>query len=311
MYPLKMNPVFKDNLWGGNRLKTEYGKNTPYEITGESWEVASHPNGESTVLCGEYSGKTIKELTVLLKEKFLGDKVYRGDDAKFPLLIKFIDAKQSLSVQVHPDDKYASVNENGELGKTEMWYIMDAADGAGILYGFKDAISKDVFKKSIEQNTLLDYTYFAPCKKGDSFFIPAGTLHAIGEGILIAEIQQNSDTTYRIYDYDRRDAMGNPRELHIDKAVDVTELCPANVCNNRSDSVIAECEYFKVEKIVLNGSMNWIVNKDRFEVLIVCEGSVTINNIEYQKGQTAMIPAYIGELNLVGEGTILRTYVNV
>lgn len=306
-----MNPVFKDNLWGGSRLKNEYGKNTPYEITGESWEVASHPNGESTVMEGEYSGKTIKELTGLLKEKFLGDKVYMGDDAKFPLLVKFIDAKQNLSVQVHPDDKYAGINENGELGKTEMWYIMDAAEGAGILYGFKDVITKDAFKKSIEENTLLDYTHFAACKKGDSFFIPAGTLHAIGEGILIAEIQQNSDTTYRIYDYDRRDAMGNPRELHIDKAVDVTKLCPADTTNNTADSVIADCQYFKVEKIILTDNVSWSVNKDRFEVLIVCEGSTKINGVEFNKGETALIPAYIGELKLDGEGVILRTYVNV
>jgi len=310
MKPLKMNPVFKDNIWGGDRLKNEYGKNTPYEITGESWEVASHKNGESTVLGGEYNGKTISELTVLLKEKLLGDMVYKGDNEKFPLLIKFIDARESLSVQVHPDDKYAFTNENGELGKTEMWYVMDALEGAGIIYGFKEEISKDTFKKSIEDNTLLKYTHFAKCKKGDSFFIPAGTLHAIGEGLLIAEIQQNSDTTYRVYDYDRRDAKGNTRELHIDKAVDVTKLCPAESVTNQNEDVIAECEYFKVEKINLKGEKTISVDKNRFEVLIVCEGSALINDVEFKKGETALIPAYIGDVCIKGNGVLLRTYVN-
>ncbi len=313
MYPLKMNPIFKDNIWGGSRLRDEYNKNTPYDITGESWEVASHPNGESTVTGGEYDGKTIKELTHILKEKLLGDKVYKGDEAKFPLLIKFIDARQSLSVQVHPDDEYANANENGELGKTEMWYVMDAAEGSGIIYGFKECIGKDTFKASIENNTLLEHTHFAPCNKGDSFFIPAGTLHAIGEGLLIAEIQQNSDTTYRVYDYDRRDANGNTRELHIDKAVDVTKLCPAcaNLSAGENETVIADCEYFRVEKLIITSPVKWKVNKARFEALVVCDGLVSINGFEFKKGETALIPAYIGDIILEGNGTVLKTYVNV
>lgn len=310
MQPFKMKPIFKDNIWGGTRLRDEYGKDTPYDITGESWEVASHKNGESTVCGGEYEGKTIADLTKMFKEHLLGDGVYNGENTKFPLLIKFIDARDNLSVQVHPDDKYAYENENGELGKTEMWYIMDALDGAGILYGFKEAITKEDFKKSIENNTLLEYTHFAKCQKGDSFFIPAGTLHAIGEGILIAEIQQNSDTTYRVYDYDRRDANGNARELHIDKAVDVTNLVPAPEYKYDEEGVIADCDYFKVEKIELDGIKTWQVDKNRFEVVIVCEGSIAINGIPYSKGETALIPAYIGQVTLEGNGVILRTYVN-
>lgn len=309
MYPLKMKPIFKDNLWGGTRLRDEYGKDTPYEITGESWEVASHKNGESTVDGGEHHGKTIAQLTCELKEKLLGDKVYKGDDAKFPLLIKFIDARDNLSVQVHPDDKFAFENENGELGKTEMWYIMDSADDAGIIYGFKEPITKGEFKKSIEGNTLLEYTHFAKCSKGDSFFIPAGTLHAIGKGILIAEIQQNSDTTYRVYDYDRRDANGNPRDLHVDKAVEVTTLAPASEYKYQDDCTIAECEYFKVEKLELKGSKEWSVDKSRFEVLIVCEGEAVVNGIKLTKGETVLLPAYIGNVTLSGDGVVLRTYV--
>lgn len=310
MYPFKMKPVFKDNIWGGTRLRDEYKKDTPYEITGESWEVASHKNGESKVCGGEYNNKTIKELTKILKNKFLGDKVYTADDAKFPLLVKFIDARDDLSVQVHPDDKFALENENGELGKTEMWYIMDASTDAGILYGFKEEISKQAFENSIKNNTILEYTKFEKCQKGDSFFIPAGTLHAIGKGLLIAEIQQNSDTTYRIYDYDRRDFEGNPRELHIDKAVKVTNLKPA-LKYAYEGNVISDCEYFRVEKLELCGNAGWIVDKNRFEIIIVCEGALTINGSEFVKGETALIPAYIGKIELEGEGVILRSFVNV
>jgi mannose-6-phosphate isomerase len=309
MYPLKMKPVFKDYLWGGSRLKEEYGKDTPYEITGESWEIASHKNGESTVDGGKYNKMTIKELTCELKEKLLGDKVYKGDDEKFPLLIKFIDARDNLSVQVHPDDDFAFKNENGEYGKTEMWYIMDAAEGAGIIYGFKDKITKEEFKKSIEDNTLLEHTHFVECKKGDSFFISAGTLHAIGKGLLIAEIQQNSDTTYRVYDYDRRDANGNPRPLHIEKAIEVTTLDRAQNKTYDDPSVIAECEYFKVEKMDINETVSWTVNKDRFEVIVVCDGNITLNGLDYVKGDTILLPAYIGEVEISGNAQILKTYV--
>ena len=310
MYPLKMKPIFKDYLWGGSRLKEEYGKNTPYEITGESWEVASHKNGESTVDGGKYNNMTIKQLTAELKESFLGDKVYKGDDTKFPLLVKLIDARDNLSVQVHPDDKFAFENENGEYGKTEMWYIMDAMEDSGIIYGFKDEITKEEFRKSIEENTLLQHTNFAKCQKGDSFFIKAGTLHAIGKGLLIAEIQQNSDTTYRVYDYDRRDANGNPRPLHIDKAIEVTTLGKAHDDKTANSTVIADCEYFKVEKISIDGEMSWNVDKDRFEIIVVCDGDVTINGEPFKKGESAILPAYIGNVKFKGNATILRTYIN-
>ena len=310
MYPLKMLPIFKDNIWGGTRLKEEYNKNTPYEITGESWEVASHKNGESTVCNGIHSGKTIAELTEELGAELLGNKVYLPGYSKFPLLVKFIDARDNLSVQVHPDDEYAFRMENGELGKTEMWYVMDAAPDAGILYGFKEAISKDTFVSSIENNTILDYTQFVKCSRGDSFFIPSGTLHAIGKGLLIAEIQQNSDTTYRIYDYDRRDASGKARELHVDKAVEVTNLNPPQN-HSYQGNVISECEYFVVEKINPEVTTGWAVDPGRFEILVVCDGVVTINDTEFKKGETALIPATIGNITLQGKGDVLRAYVNV
>ncbi len=191
-----------------------------------------------------------------------------------------------------------------------MWYIMDALEDSGIIYGFKDEITKEEFRKSIEENTLLQYTNFAKCQKGDSFFIKAGTLHAIGKGLLIAEIQQNSDTTYRVYDYDRHDANGNPRPLHIDKAIEVTTLGKAHDDKTANSTVIADCEYFKVEKISIDGEMSWNVDKDRFEIIVVCDGDVTINGEPFKKGESAILPAYIGNVTFKGNATILRTYIN-
>lgn len=309
MYPLKMVPVYKDYIWGGDNLNKKYGKKSPYEITAESWEVASHKNGESTVENGEYKGMTINQLMDKLKEKLLGDKF--SDCEKFPLLIKFIDAKDNLSVQVHPDDIYASKNENGEMGKTEMWYVMHAEDGAGLIYGFKNELSKEEFKNAIEDNSLLSYTNFVECKKGDCFFISAGTLHAIGKGLIIAEIQQNSDTTYRVYDYDRRDANGNPRPLHIEKAIDVTSLKLSTDCDNKTpdNGVIAKCDYFTTEKITVDKEKTYEVDKSRFETLVVCEGEVTINDVSFKSGESALIPAYIGQITIKGNGVLLRSYI--
>ncbi len=305
MKPMKMKPVFKDYLWGGNKLNELFDKQSPLEITAESWEIASHSNGESTC-----DGKTIKELTAIYKEQLLGDKIYKGDDTKFPLLIKFIDAKDNLSIQVHPDDSYAYSNENGELGKTEMWYVLDAEPGAELLYGFKEAITKEQFEASIKDNTLLDYVNHVPCHKGDCFFIPSGTLHAIGKGLLIAEIQQNSDTTYRVYDYNRKDAQGNTRPLHIEKAIDVTDTTKTDVSDTMSkDGVLVKCGYFTTEKITVTKKKEIEVSKDRFETVIVCEGKIVINDVECIAGDCLLIPAYIGSMVLEGNGVILRSYL--
>ncbi len=306
----KMNPVFKEYLWGGHKLKEVYEKDTPYDITAESWEIASHKNGETTVCGGEDNGLTIKELTDKYKEKLLGDKIYNDSYNKFPLLIKLIDARDNLSAQVHPNDEQAARLENGELGKTEMWYVMEAEEGAGLIYGFKQDITKKQFKVAIEDNKIMDYVNFVECKKGDCFFIPAGMLHAIGKGLLIAEIQQNSDTTYRVYDYDRRDASGNARELHIDKAVDITSTNKTDLITKTPETgILVECKYFTTEKINLHGEHNIKVCKDRFEILIICEGSVSVNGTRYKKGDTLLVPAYIGSIDLIGNATILRIFV--
>ncbi len=305
MKPLKMTPVFKDYLWGGNKLKDRFGKQSPYEKTAESWEIASHKNGEST-----YDGIPLSELVKTHKERLLGDKIYKDDDTKFPLLIKFIDAKDNLSIQVHPDDKYAFENENGELGKTEMWYVLDAEPGAKLIYGFKQNTTKEQFEKAIKENTLLDFVNSVECKKGDCFFIPSGMLHAIGKGLLIAEIQQNSDTTYRVYDYNRKDAQGNTRPLHIDKAIDVTNLNKTDVSNNQTkDGILVKCDYFTTEKITVNGTKSFDVDKARFETLIICEGSVNINGIDCVEGDSLLVPAYIGAIEMSGNAVILRSYL--
>lgn len=310
MYPIKMSPVFKSYLWGGDKLRSKYGKNTPYDITAESWELACHRNGESRACGGEFDGKTISEIVEIMGNRLLGDKVTGMD--KFPLLIKLIDAKDNLSVQVHPNDNYAFENENGELGKNEMWYIMEAEEGAGIFYGFYEDIDKEVFKKAIDSNNVEKYARFIPCKKGDFFYIPAGTLHAIGKGLVIAEIQQNSDTTYRVYDYDRRDKDGNPRELHTQKALEVLDYkassCP---CSPKTEGIIIESEYFITEKIILNGLRTFKISKDRFEAVICCEGCCDANGVSLKEGDTILVPAYIGNLTLNGKGEFLRTYVNL
>lgn len=306
----KMNPVFKDYLWGGSKLRDIYKKNSPYDVTAESWEIASHKNGESTVFGGEDDGKTIKELISAYKEKLLGDKIYKGDDTVFPLLIKLIDAKDNLSVQVHPNDEYAAEFENGERGKTEMWYVMEADVGAKLIYGFKHDISKEDFEASIKNNTLLEHVNYVECKKGDCFFIPSGMLHAIGKGLLIAEIQQNSDTTYRVYDYDRRDANGNARELHVDKAVEVTTLKSSvgNEYAEEKDGILVKCDYFTTEKITLNGEFIYTVNKDRFETLVVCDGTAVINDEVCSKGDSLLVPAYAGKIKMTGNAVILKSY---
>ncbi len=310
MQIFKMKPVYKDYLWGGNKLKSEYGKDTPYERTAESWEIAFHKNGESQVAGGIDDGKTLSEIIKIYKEKLLGDKIYKGEETKFPLLVKLIDAKDNLSIQVHPDDEYAKTNEGGEYGKTEMWYVLEAEKGAGLICGFKKDITKAEFIKSIKNNTLIDYVNFIECKKGDYFFIPSGMLHAIGKGLLIAEIQQSSDTTYRVYDYERRDSSGKARELHINKAIDVVNFkktpLPKNIIK---EGVLVTCPYFTTEKLVVKENVDVVVDKESFEIFIVCDGAVTINDKNYKKGDTLLIPAYIGSVHIEGDAVILRIFI--
>ena len=290
-YPLLLKPVIKDYIWGGTRLKTEFGFKTDKDIAAEGWMLSCHKDGTNTVLNGVYEGKPLDEVLTLW-----------GLKDKFPILIKLIDAKDRLSVQVHPDNKYALENE-GEFGKTEMWYVVDFEDGAQLIYGFKYKISKDEFEKRIKDNTLDEVMNYVPVKKGDVFFIKSGTLHAIGKGILIAEIQQNSNTTYRVSDYGRLGADGKPRELHIQKAVDVTltdkptvpygDVGETNNYEYGTERQLAACEYFKTAKLDLEGERE-INTENGFVSLLVLSGEINVKYdsgvVKAQKGGSIFIP---------------------
>lgn len=290
-YPLLLKPVIKDYLWGGTRLKTEFGFETDKEIAAEGWMLSCHKDGTNTVENGEYAGKPLDEVLKLW-----------GYEVKFPILIKLIDAKDKLSVQVHPDNKYALENE-GEYGKTEMWYVVDCEEGAQLIYGFKEKISRSEFENRIKNNTLDEVMNYVPVKKGDVFFIQAGTLHAIGKGILIAEIQQNSNTTYRVSDYGRLGADGKPRELHVEKAVDVTvtdvptipygNVGEIKAYDYGTERQLAECEYFKTVKLDLDGEKE-ITTENGFVSFLVLSGEVTVKydsgELKAQKGGSIFIP---------------------
>jgi len=306
---IKLKPCFKDYLWGGSKLKEKYNKHTDLEICAESWELSAHPNGESVVDSGEVKDWVFSEY-LNNNHTTVGKKGEAFDF--FPMLIKFIDAKDNLSIQVHPDDTYAMEN-HGEYGKTEMWYILDAEEDASLYYGFTKKISKEEFAERIKTNTLLEVLNSVKVKKGDVFFIEAGTVHAIGKGIVICEIQQNSNITYRVYDYDRRDAQGNARELHIDRAVEVSKTDVAVPYKSEKENILASCKYFTVERMNVFGKSSLNVNEESFKSVIVAEGSLCISdekqNITAEKGDSIFIPAQNKSFTLEGECELVISYL--
>lgn len=320
MAVIKLVPAFKDYLWGGNKLVRDYNKKSDLEILAESWEVSSHPDGISIVDNGTFEGKTLVEYIASKGKKVLGKKGQTFDF--FPILIKFIDAKQDLSIQVHPSDEYALEHE-GQYGKTEMWYILEAEPGASVYYGTKNEISKDEYKDAIENNTILDVLNKVPVTKGDVIFVEAGTIHAIGAGIVICEIQQNSNVTYRVYDFDRKDVNGNTRELHIDKAVEVSTLVPLDTSfkaqgdrvdhDSYSQTLLVSHDLFKTELISLNGSLSFDVDDQSFVALICIEGELEIkqghDDIKLIKGESVFIDAETDDVQISGEGDLLRVSV--
>ncbi len=305
--PVKLLPAFKDYLWGGTRLKTDYNKKTELEKVAESWELSAHKDGQSIVASGKDKGMSFGEY--IKKNDVLGKNAKAFDF--FPILIKFIDAKDNLSVQVHPDDEYALKN-NGEYGKTEMWYVMDCDEGASLYFGFNRTLTKEELKKRIEENTLLEVLNRVPVRKGDVFFIKSGTVHAIGKGIMICEIQQNSNTTYRVYDYNRKDKDGNTRPLHIERAIEVADLKPAENVKFPGD-VLASCKYFTVEKHDVSGSFRTAVTQDCFKSVIVLSGCGKLKypsgELEFRKGDSLFVPAGCGEIEITGECEIIISYV--
>ena len=307
--PVKLSPAFKDYIWGGQRLKTEYNKKSDLHKLAESWELSTHKDGESVILNGKFKNETLSEYIKKNPWDVLGKNARAFDF--FPILIKFIDAKDNLSIQVHPDDEY-SLKNNGEYGKTEMWYILDCDEDSFLYYGFKEKITKDEFKKRIEENTLLEVLNSVKVKKGDVFFIEAGTVHAIGKGIVICEIQQNSNTTYRVYDYNRKDANGNSRPLHIDKAVEVSVTAPAKNYETVGDT-LAKCKYFTVEKAEITCTKTFQITKDCFKSVIVIDGNGILEMGDFKtdinKGDSIFIPAQDSEYKITGNCSVIISYV--
>ena len=306
----KLKPAVKDNLWGGVNLKEKFNKETDKSIIAETWELSFHPDGPCQVVGGEFDGKYLKEV-IGEKEKGSACKKFQF----FPLLIKLIDSAQNLSVQVHPSDEYA-LKKEGQFGKTEMWYIVDVTkEGAGIYCGFKEEITRERFAEEIRDGSIMNSLNFIAVKKGDCFFIPSGTVHAIGEGVTICEIQQNSNLTYRVYDYNRLDKDGKPRALHIEKAIEVADLTeykgrilPRKVSDNLY--ILTSCKYFTVYKGSCDGDLSLYADDKSFNHLIFLEGEGKIENQPFKKGDSFFIPASYGEFKLSGKCEFILSKVD-
>ena len=320
--PFLLKPVGKDYLWGGDRLNYDFGKNIPMSPLSETWECSTHPDGPSTVVSGVFSGLSLPEVLKLHPE-FMG--THPENKTELPILIKFIDAKKDLSVQVHPDDEYAKKHENGQLGKTEMWYVLDAAPDAKLVYGLHHKADRDKIRTAIENGKLEKYLQKVNIKKDDVFYIEAGTIHAIGAGTLIAEIQENSNLTYRLYDYDRIDKNGKKRPLHVDKALAVANLDssasprqPMRVLKYQpgwASELLCRCKYFQVERIMLNTETNqnmvtMQVGSTSFNVLLCVGGCGVIfyddEALPFFKGDCIFVPADSVEMHIHGNASLLR-----
>lgn len=329
IYPLTFAPVFRDYIWGGRNLETKLGRKLPPGIVAESWEISGHPSSPTQVDEGPLAGKTLPELLNLLGIELVGSRsrsmLARG---KFPLLVKLLDANQPLSVQVHPKDEYAAAHENGELGKTEMWYILHAEPEAYLIYGLKPKVTPESFREALEAGELEKCLHHLPVKAGDAVFIPAGSVHAIMDGIILAEIQQNSDTTYRVYDWNRVGADGKPRPLHVDKALEVINFDQVEPGpfqpqliedkNGLHREIISACPYFNVEKIIFSGSEPSFSGKCDGTTFEIWGGMFGEADFVWQGGTRPLaathfilLPASLGEfeVKVSGPATLLRTYV--
>lgn len=310
---MRLKPGYKNYIWGGRRLIEEYHKDFDGDVLAESWELSCYPDTPSAIDSGRYAGLTLPEYIKKEGLAVLGTDCRNFRD--FPVLIKLIDAKENLSIQVHPDNEYAWKNE-GQFGKTEMWYIMEADEGAFLYYGFEHEVSREEFERRIRDNTLTEILHAVPVRKGDVFFIAAGTLHAIGKGIMVAEIQQNSNVTYRIFDYGRVGRDGKPRQLHIEKALEVTKRCPVPPLKS-PEPHIAKCDYFTVDKIYLDGehleNLRGYVGAESFACFLFTDGEGTIRchdeSLIFRKGESFFLPAGSGEYEICGKCQALLTTV--
>lgn len=318
--PFLLSPSAKDYLWGGQRLNTEFEKHIEMNPLAETWECSTHPDGPSFIASGEYLGKSLGEVLKLHPE-YLGER-HKGK-SELPILIKFIDAKKDLSVQVHPDDEYAKEHEHGQSGKTEMWYVLDATTDAKLVYGLRKKCSENEVRKAISEGELGRYLQTVPVKKDDIFFIEAGTIHAIGAGCLIAEIQENSNLTYRLYDYDRVGKDGKRRELHVDKALAVANLKgspepkqPLRVLKYKPGvacELLSRCRYFEVYRMLVNTERRQIVayraDEVSFRVLLCVSGCGSMSfgdeTLKFYKGDCVFVPADSEIITIHGQAQLL------
>ncbi|MBQ9389688.1 MAG: class I mannose-6-phosphate isomerase [Synergistaceae bacterium] len=307
MLPFRLKPVYKNYLWGGKNLIDLWGKTPDSETLAESWELASHPDGDNVIVDGELKGLTLSEAVRKFPE--IVSPKFKSDET-FPIMVKLIDAKKPLSIQVHPFTDYARRFENSR-GKIEAWYILGHDDGAYIYLGFNRSVSRREFEEAIMNETLTEMLRKVYVEDGDTFFIPAGTIHAIGEGITLAEIQENSNITYRVYDYGRLGADGKPRELHIKKALDVTNTFPLNITPpGRSGNVIVSCNKFHAEKI--NAPFSGKTEGKGFKFMLCLEGECTFKcggfECVLRKGGNVFVPGDCGEeFEVEGNGVVLVT----
>lgn len=318
MEPMLLHPAGKDYLWGGHRLKTEYNKKLNMSPLAETWECSTQPDGLSTVASGVYSGKTLAQV---LQEhpEYLGENA--NPEEGLPILVKLIDANQDLSVQVHPDDAFAAVHE-GQRGKTEMWYVLEAVEGAVLVCGFAHKMTPEKLKQAIQAGDLTNHMHVVPVHKGDIFFIPPGTVHAIGAGTVIAEVHESSNVTYRVYDYNRLDKNGQTRPLHFEKAVQVLNMAPGkDVLQNPrkiryhpgcAREVLCRCEHFETERIQVSVHCGFSVTQQSFQVLLCIDGKGTLtvgNNpigLSFRKGDCIFLPANLGKCHIRGKAELLK-----
>jgi mannose-6-phosphate isomerase len=317
-YPLQFDAILKERIWGGEKLKTILNKPITSSITGESWEISTVEGDVSVVANGEYKGKSLSELINEYPNEMLGTAVYERFGKQFPLLFKYLDAREDLSIQVHPNDELAKKRHNS-FGKTEMWYVMQADTDARIIVGFKKDSSPEEYLAHLNNKTLTTILDDVKAKPGDVFFLETGTVHAIGAGLVVAEIQQTSDITYRLYDFDRKDAQGNTRELHVDLALDAINYKQVDTYkeyskNVNQSNVVVDCPYFTTNYIPLEDKKEVHNSGLSVGVYMCIEGSFKLDfegvTYDYKKGDTVLIPAAMKSYTLTGKASILEIYIS-
>ena len=319
LYPIKFEPILKDKIWGGNKLKTLLNKDSDLLNIGESWEISDVEGDTSVVSNGRLKGKSLKQLLETFKDDIIGEKNYKVFGDTFPLLIKFIDAKEDLSIQLHPNDELAAKRHNS-FGKTEMWYVMQADENSNLIVGFNQDVTPDTYLKHLEEKTLTKILNFDKVKEGDTYFIEVGRVHAIGAGVMLAEIQQTSDITYRVYDWDRVDNQGNERELHNDLALDAINFNMKNdfrasysETENHPNKMVS-CTYFTTHYFHINTTLEKENTQDSFLIYICVDGEAEIsaNSVSERiaKGETILLPAAIKSYQIKAENAkLLEVYV--